>query len=321
MERFTNDATTTLSSGVNNSSNPVTVAVASATLFPSAGNFHIRIDDEILLVTAVSGTNFTASRAQEGTTIATHSSGAAVALVLTSASLDNTVKDRFKVGALTDYAGANAAFYQGNDAPVAVLNQTHMIASPYIPIRTWDADAYTWFSQGTSSYVKNSDFMATFTVPTTSGEQLRGMHIATSGSKTIDAWFSSILLADSVSAYNLMGINIGNGSDAKKYTFRVMDNATSVLTTLFQYFSDDNTGVTTFSQYRFMPCQPVGLRMVYNSGGNTIVASISQDGVNWSDLGTASSVSSNFTPNRMGVHFENNSGIPAFYNVSNVYIR
>jgi hypothetical protein len=92
-EKFKNAGSTTLSAGVNNTSDPVTLTVASATNFPTAGNFRILIDSEILLVTSVSGTSFTASRAQEGTSIASHSNGSAVALVLTAASLIQAIQD------------------------------------------------------------------------------------------------------------------------------------------------------------------------------------------------------------------------------------
>lgn len=93
-EQFVNNAQTTTTATVNNSSDPVTVAATSATGFPTAGNFRIKIDNEILLVTAVSGLNFTASRAQEGTTIATHASGATVTHVLSATSLKNIINER-----------------------------------------------------------------------------------------------------------------------------------------------------------------------------------------------------------------------------------
>lgn len=78
-------AWTTLSAGINNSVTALTVASASA--FPSAGQFRIAIGDELLLVTAVVGTTFTVSRGVEGSTAASHSSGATVFHVLTAAGL------------------------------------------------------------------------------------------------------------------------------------------------------------------------------------------------------------------------------------------
>lgn len=82
MERFTNNASTTLNGAINNST--TSVVVTSATLFPTAGNFRIRIEDEIMLVTAVSGSTFTVTRAYEGTTAASHADTTTVREVLTA---------------------------------------------------------------------------------------------------------------------------------------------------------------------------------------------------------------------------------------------
>lgn len=83
-ENFANDYATTLSSGIDASTTSLTVA--SATGAPAA-NFRLRIDNELLLVTNVSGTTFTVTRGVEGTTAASHSSAAVVTHVLTAAGL------------------------------------------------------------------------------------------------------------------------------------------------------------------------------------------------------------------------------------------
>src|SRR5919199_825417 len=77
----TDSPSTTLSSAM--TSSQTTMTVVSASGFPSAP-FRVKIDSEILLVTAVSGTTFTLDDnngtgtriAQDGTTAASHSSGA-----------------------------------------------------------------------------------------------------------------------------------------------------------------------------------------------------------------------------------------------------
>lgn len=85
MENLVNDFSTTLNGAITNTA--TSLVVASATGAP-APNFRIRIDNEIMLVTAVAGTTWTVSRGQEGTTAAAHSSGATVAHVLTKGGLD-----------------------------------------------------------------------------------------------------------------------------------------------------------------------------------------------------------------------------------------
>lgn len=110
IEQVSNSATTTLSAGINSSD--ASLSVASASLFPTSGRFRVLIDSEILIVTAVSGTTFTVTRGAEGTTGASHSSGATVRLILTAASFDAYVRDRgaFSVG-LADMKPAVAGTY------------------------------------------------------------------------------------------------------------------------------------------------------------------------------------------------------------------
>jgi hypothetical protein len=60
-----------------------TLAVASAARFPTSNNFKIKVDSEIMVVTAGAGTTtWTVTRAQDGTTAATHATGSLVALLV-----------------------------------------------------------------------------------------------------------------------------------------------------------------------------------------------------------------------------------------------
>lgn len=78
----------TTTGAINNSSNPVTFGVSSATNLASAADAThastIYIDDEQLLITGVAGSNITASRAQGGTTIHAHNTGTKVYFFLPS---------------------------------------------------------------------------------------------------------------------------------------------------------------------------------------------------------------------------------------------
>ncbi len=90
-EQYVNDVTTTLNGDVDGST--TTVVVADATGFPSAGNFRIRIDSEIMKVTARAGTSLTVTRASESTTGASHLSGATVSIVHTAAAIDAIISE------------------------------------------------------------------------------------------------------------------------------------------------------------------------------------------------------------------------------------
>jgi len=91
-EVFTNAAATTLAS--NYTAGSGTLAVASATGYPTTGNFRIIVGTNILLVTAVSGTTFTVTGGQEGTTDANASSGAAVTPILTKLAMQAVQQTR-----------------------------------------------------------------------------------------------------------------------------------------------------------------------------------------------------------------------------------
>lgn len=81
QQRFVMTTASSLAAGsINNSSDPVTFSVTASTgsRFP-ASNFYIQIDSEILLCTARTVDSLVCTRAQQGTSIASHSSGALVA--------------------------------------------------------------------------------------------------------------------------------------------------------------------------------------------------------------------------------------------------
>jgi hypothetical protein len=84
-EQFANSVVTTLNGGINNSVN--SVVVTSATGMPGSGTFRLLVDNEIMLVRAISGTALTVTRGAESTTAASHNNGATVTALLTAGAL------------------------------------------------------------------------------------------------------------------------------------------------------------------------------------------------------------------------------------------
>jgi len=80
-ERTTNAGTSTLNGSINSS--VTTVTVASATSFSTSPQFRVVVDDEIMLVTGVSGAVFTVTRGAEGSTAVSHNDVANIAQVIT----------------------------------------------------------------------------------------------------------------------------------------------------------------------------------------------------------------------------------------------
>lgn len=91
-EQFANNASTTLSTAISSTS-ATSITVTSVGTpgtpggFPSTGNFRILVDNEFMLVTSLSGTTWTVTRGIEGSTAATHSSGAQVTQIVTAGAL------------------------------------------------------------------------------------------------------------------------------------------------------------------------------------------------------------------------------------------
>lgn len=84
-EKFVNAASTTLNGTI--MPGDLSLVVANAGPFSLTPQFRILIENEILLVTGVSGTTFTVARGQEGTTAVSHNNGVTVTAILTAGAL------------------------------------------------------------------------------------------------------------------------------------------------------------------------------------------------------------------------------------------
>lgn len=125
---LTNDASTTLAVSIGTSENMISVSDGSQ--FPAGGKFQIRIDDEIMWVTAVSGNNWTVTRAAEPVvgiqTAAAHTAGVGVFSVLTvdamtsgatPGSYTNPVVELDAYGRLKTIEDGTNRFFSGFGAP------------------------------------------------------------------------------------------------------------------------------------------------------------------------------------------------------------
>lgn len=153
-------ASTTLGSSI--ISTATTLTVGSGTGFPSDGNFRVRIDDEIVLVTAVSGTTWTISRGSDGTTPGNHSSAAPVKFYLTGGTFDGLQNDMYQVGSFVNrpttakvgaiYAPIDSQFIcRWNGSSWDCFGETHWIVPPPNNFGTMFG---TWYNQGSATFVQ-----------------------------------------------------------------------------------------------------------------------------------------------------------------------
>ena len=123
--KFTNNATSTLASGITSSATSLTVATGNGALFPTLGGsdyFYCTLANtsgtvEIVKVTARSTDTFTVTRGQDGTSGVAWNSGDKVELRLVAASLN----DIPKLDEANTFSGANA---YGTPASIVLTNAT-----------------------------------------------------------------------------------------------------------------------------------------------------------------------------------------------------
>lgn len=157
IDRYTNNAQTTLNGAINNSTQTVTVTDAST--FPSDGIFDIIIDSEIITVPAggVSGNTFSScTRGAGGTSAASHSNGATVTHIQTSRAVDQRFLDQISVGAYASLPSENKAgrLYIPTDGYGVFYNN----GSGWLNYSPWGVQLYppsngsfSWINQGTST--------------------------------------------------------------------------------------------------------------------------------------------------------------------------
>lgn len=276
-ELLANNATSQLNGAVDGSTDPVTFTVDDASTFPATGNFTIIIDGEIMLVTSVSGDDFTADRAQEGTAIAAHADNAVVASVLTAGSLARVIQqaslrpytyfaptgvdDEFDDNSFTGWTAVGTT-------PVPTVTEENSIMSIYHPGGDAAARLYSWMKSDT---IGAGDY--------------------------IEICFRAVAGADN---YPIIGLIFADGTTVASgtqvvYYFSLQENQVWLAR-----FTGYNT-VASSSAVNVNATQPAShmfIRLVYVSA-NTWSAYYSPDGISW--IRSHNAVSHTMTPTHVGI--------------------
>lgn len=195
-EQYANDASSTLTAGINNSVTSLTVS--DATKFPAAATFRIRIDTEILIVTGVSGATYTVTRGAEGTTAAAHSLGATVTHVLTRDGLLALPSRTVLSGTMASIpaAGQDGRLYLPTDGGT-ILRDTGSAYAKFgiFPpnLKSPVAADFAWVTQGTATLTDYKTAL-TLTDPGHASDNLKILKKAVPARPyTITAWFTCMM--------------------------------------------------------------------------------------------------------------------------------
>jgi hypothetical protein len=301
-EQIKNSGLSTLSGSVDNTTDPVTFSVADGSLFPSSGNFRLKIDDEILLATSRTGNSITATRAQESTTIASHSSGAQVKHPLTAGAVRQLYQDYLSSGT---FASRPTAGIQGR---VYLPTDTPWITHSYDNGSTWEnfynglklespptASWTTINSHGSLSRTDEKDSIKWSASASIDATTARGFYRATPATPY------KITVGVTAIFYYATTIRVSyfNSSDLKTSSM-VVFNSTDVIryttqneTSTFSVFSSTLTSPTPLS---FMP---VLFFQLENNGTNRYYR-VSQNGVDFTEIYSTTSTS-HLTPDAIAV--------------------
>lgn len=151
-EKFTNNGASLLDGAINNS--VTSLVVDSGASFPAGPQFRIKIDDEIMLVTAVAGTTFTVTRGVDSTSAASHLDNAPVTHIYTAGALNQSIADVIQRGAYASLPAVEKAGrqYMCTDFPVTFYDDGsnwHPYYSGY-PATTPSDSGFSWVNQGSA---------------------------------------------------------------------------------------------------------------------------------------------------------------------------
>ena len=217
IDQFTNEFTTTLNGAIDNSTQSLTLTSATGSGINAAPSapFRIRIEDEIILVGARSGTSCTScTRGADGTSAASHADTTAIRHILTRRSLEQLADPRTCTGRLTLETGV----------AVSTSDQTAKTTvyfTPYFGARVSLHDGTGWtlytFSElslalGSITSAKNYDIWL----------------YNNSGTLTLQlssAWTSDSARADAITTQD--GIYVKSGDTTRRYLGTIRTTSTT----------------------------------------------------------------------------------------------
>ena len=299
-ERFANGGLSSLDAGISDSD--LTLTVKSAVGFPTGGNFRIVIGSEIMLVTDVQGKTFTVTRAQEGTSAASHDADAAVFHVLTAGALSQRDIEQFGTGAVAsrDAAGQAGRLYLPTEGLVGQDNGSLWDMMPLSRFTPPDYNDFTWVNQGTATVANSKGMMVLSPPGVASGENVRCLVKSAPGGAyeftvAMLALSPAYTTASAMAQYGICWRESGSGklllygpgmaSYPTTFNYTQMTNPTTVSSNILQVS---------------MPAPGIVWIRFADDGANRTVK-ISMDGFNFEPVAAAQSRTTFLTADQVGV--------------------
>jgi hypothetical protein len=222
VERFQNFAQTELASPItSNSQTPITVTTVSK-LSPTGLNYRIRVDDEIMIVTGVSGSDLSVTRGAEGTTATTHSTGALVSQVVTQEAMEAWQADGRLIDTWANLptAGSEGRLFIATDGNT-ISRDNGSTWDHYGPIKTnltvpIDGN-FSWVNQG-SSTVSTTRGAITLSTPAVNSYNIRARYLAKSSPYKVTAHFVPFMAGAN---YPACGIGFRSSASSKWFAIQL----------------------------------------------------------------------------------------------------
>lgn len=303
VEQLGNYGYALLASTIDGSTNPVTFSVASGqgSRFPSSGNFRLTIRPvtalesdvgEILLVTSRSTDSLTATRAQEGTTIAAHAIGDICRHVSTSGAIRQVLSDYSGLGtsASRPTAGLAGRFYKPTDAGVEYYDD----GTRWITMRK---DTLLSYGPITASGFTNTNFQSGTTV-TQVGDIVRinsqgqggdqHQYLLKSLASTTTYTLTCVLeMGGNLARAQTFGyLGLRDNVNGKFIVFGIDDDGTTYYLSALKYTGNTDTG-TSIATKKLGPANSFIVLKITMAAG-TITLNYSFDNTNFIQLATFS---------------------------------
>jgi hypothetical protein len=265
-ERLANDAQSTLNGAITDVA--TTLTVTSATGFSTDGDFRVRVNDEIMLVTGVSGSVFTIERGAESTTNVAHGNGDAICQILTKGGLENWVKENADPYALTVRPPYRIADVNGD-----LLVDTDFTTFGTFATATISLDGGVLSLRQTTKYGGNQLAIKGRPVPGSTPYEVVACMDTVNGESNNGGLFGICFYDDAGTRITVMLVS--GGGDTPEIGVHNMNSETSFSSTVGSSSHDTLTGSTSGK---------IWLKLEDN--GTNLIYSFGHDGLQFEDIAT-----------------------------------